>query len=272
MNQATFDYICMNELYNIEGQLAFFYADEKVDFPVQSVEVNAIWRAITEAVKDRYKWAIFSDDDGTGYLYGLTSLHMSSKVMPNWLWATFEHVDNAYRRGPHDEGWLIPSSDSTACSQAPYDCNEAPTWLMGIGGTAFENYRLRGTQIDYTDSYGVPILLANSELETSFQRTTSCITCHGRATIASPVNEAAEFEFGAGLADHPLSSPDVVRLSVFDVTEDGREVGHVGAPDPAWYALPSTGVNSRDRMLQLDFVWSLTKAQSRITDTSDDND
>jgi len=272
MNQAAFDYIRDNELYNIEGQLAFFYAREKVSFPVDAIEVKAIWRAITEDDKDRYKWAVFEDDEGTEYLYGLTSMHMSSKVLPNWLWATFEHVDNAYRRGPHDEGWLIPSSDSMACPVPPHACNEAPTWLAGIGGTVFENYRLRGTQIDYTDSYGEPVLLANSELETGFQRTASCMTCHGRSTIGPPVNQEAEFEFGAGLADHPLSSPEVTRLSVFAVTEDGREEGHVGAPDPAWYALPSTGVNSWDRMLQLDFVWSLAQAKSRITDTSDDHD
>ena len=270
MNQAAFDYIRDNELYNVEGQQAYFYASREVDFPVAAIEVKGIWRSITEEDKPRYKWAVFTDSEGKEYLYGLTAMHMSSKVLPNWLWATFEHVDNPYRRGPHDEGWLIPSSDSLACPSAPHDCNLAPAGL-GLEGTVFENYRLRGTQIDYTDAYGVPVLLANSELETGFQRTASCMTCHGRASIGPDVNEAAEFEFGSGLSDHPLTSPGASRLSVFEVLESGQSVGHVGAPDPDWYALPDTGVNSWNRYLQLDFVWSLANANYRNQDTTDDD-
>jgi hypothetical protein len=40
-----------------------------------------------------------------------------------------------------------------------------------LQGTKWENYRLRGTQIDFIDSMGVPTLLGNSQIEASSRRT-----------------------------------------------------------------------------------------------------
>jgi len=184
-----------------------------------------------------------------------------SKVLPDWFWATFEHVDNPFRGSVHDEGWLLPSRDTTACPppQEPA-CNRAPAGF-GLEGTRWENYRLRGTQVSFTDSYGRSVRLANSELETGFQRSASCMTCHARATIGPRVNEAASFEFGPAFARHPLSPATVNRLPVFRALPDDRFESYNGAPDPAWFALPRTGVAQWDRYLQLDYVWSMARAQ-----------
>lgn len=262
MNRATFDFIRDNGLYSVEGQERWFYTGRRLQFPVDSMEVKAVWRPIAESEKAIYHWATVTDaDTSEEHLYGLTALHITSKVLPNWFWATFEHRDNPFRDWIHDEGWLIPSRDSLACPQPPHDCNAAPSGI-GLEGTVWENYRLRGTQIDYTDEYGRPVILANSQLETGFQRTASCMTCHGRATIGPRVNQAASFEFGAGFPDHPLAGPQVNRIPVFKQNADGSFESYNGAPDPSWYRLPDTGVSSWGRYLHLDFVWSLMRAQN----------
>ena len=64
--------------------------------------------------------------------FGLTALHITTKDLPNWLWATFEHVDNPAR--PGNEKWELASRDSFACDRAPFDCNRAPQGL-GLQGT-----------------------------------------------------------------------------------------------------------------------------------------
>ncbi|WP_051329253.1 hypothetical protein [Geminicoccus roseus] len=260
MNRAAFDYVRDQGLYSIDGQERRFYQRRPVAFPPDAMEIKAVWRPIPEGQKARYHWAVISDEpDGKERLYGLTSLHVMAKVLPRWLWMTFEHVDNPFRHGIHDEGWLIPSRDTVACPQAPHDCGELPAGF-GLEGTVFENYRLRGTQTDFTDDYGRPVHLANSELETGFQRTASCMTCHVRSTIGPRVNAAASFEFGAGYKDHELAPPEATRLPVFRQNEDGSFESYYGVPETAWFRLPDTGVSSFDTYLQLDYVYSMMRA------------
>ena len=112
INRAGYDFIRENELYNIDGQEQLFAeAKQKFDqaraagraiapheyklhFPVGAKEVKAQWRQISVEDKPRYRWAEFKNRDGSIQLYGLTSLHITTKDIPNWFWATFEHVDN----------------------------------------------------------------------------------------------------------------------------------------------------------------------------------
>lgn len=260
MNRATYDYIRDDGLYSIEGQQRFFYSRTKVDFPVDAMEIKAVWRPIGEADKPRYHWAVMTDaDSGATFLYGLTTLHVTSKALPNWHWSTFEHVDNPFRRGIHDEGWLNPSRDAAACAAAPFDCNLTPKGF-GLDGTRWENYRLRGSQIDYVDDLGQPVILGNSELETGFQTTASCMTCHGRSTIGPNINGSASFEFGPDFKDHPLHGPDAARLPVFKQMADGRFESFNGAPTPDQFLLPNRLAGEPRTYLPLDFVWSLMRA------------
>lgn len=261
MNRAAFDYIRDNGLYSIEGQQRFFYAGTPVDFPVEAIEIKAVWRAIGEADKPRYQWAELKDDDGAVHLYGLTALHVSSKVLPNWHWSTFEHLDNRFRTGVHDEGWLNPSRDSAACPRENLDCGLLPAGF-GLEGTRWENYRLRGSQVDYVDAFGNPVILANSELETGFQQSASCMTCHGRSTIGPNRNPAAPFEFGPDLKEHPATPPVAMRLDVFGTLPDGQTVSHNGAPEPGTFLLPGQAPGGTATYLRLDFVWSFLEAQN----------
>ena len=225
LNLSTYDFIRDNKLYNIEGQVAQFNAGkDNLNFPGNAKEVKAQWRQIAEADKPRYHWAEVTRDNGVKEVWELTALHITTKDLPNWFWTTFEHIDNK------QAGWLTTSVDRFACPTPPHDCEQAPPGI-GLQGTKWEHYRLRGTQVNFIDSIGTATLLANSQIESPFQRQSSCITCHALATI----DRTGDQDLGCCA---PLS----------------------GAPRPEWFQDPRT----RQRIfMQLDFVWSLRRA-SRI--------
>jgi hypothetical protein len=233
MNQASFDYIRTRELYNQEGQLRAVASGRRVDFPSGSTHIKARWRPITEAERSRYHTLVVTLADGSRRLYGLAALHIASKDLRYWFWATFEHVDNESL--PDDEGWQLPSHDTFACRNESADCNAAPRGI-GLADTVWNYYRLRGTLVRFVDTQNRPLLLANSELEAGMQTSSSCITCHSRASIGI-------------VAGTPM------RLPVFESADSEYPTprGYVGLPRADWFA----------QFQQLDFVWSLAKAHAR---------
>jgi cytochrome c peroxidase len=231
MNQAGYEYIRARSLYNTQGQLRAVSSGDAVSFPAATQEVKAKWRVIAESERSRYYTMTVKLADGSQRLYGLTALHLVTKDLPTWFWATFEHVDNPKLAG--NDGWQAPSRDTFACGNAQPACNRAPSGI-GLEGTVWENYRLRGTLTSFVDPAGRPNVLANSELEAGMQPTSSCITCHSRAGIGA-------------VAGQPT------RLSIFDTSTGDPKRGFVGEPRPEWYA--NGGIQS------LDFVWSMAKAR-----------
>ena len=241
MNETTYTFVRDNTLYNTEGlQAAFDPASGVMNFPANAKEIKARWRIITEAEKPRYHWVDVVNSAGTTRPFGLTALHITTKDLPNWFWATFEHVDNkdsAVGGGvPGHEGWLAPSFDAYTCPNAPSGCDKAPAV---VSGTKWENYVLRGTQIDFVDSRGRPTILANSVIERGFQDSSSCITCHARAAY----DASGTFN---GFFNPPPAKP-----------------GSVGAPDPNWFFSGQTVTT-----MQTDFIWSLMRACSSTTANS----
>jgi len=244
MNAAAYNYIRGRELYNLDGQIKAYAAREPIEYPADAKEIKAKWRPISEAERLRYHSVRVTLADGTQRLYGLTALHIASKDLPSWFWATFEHVDNPSR--PESDGWRLPSRDTFGCRGLPASCNRAPRGI-GLDGTIWQYYRLRGTLSGFVDSAGRPRLLANSELEAGMQETSSCITCHSRATIG-------------------VMAGRVQRLPIFDRPEGapaGRGPGFVGLPRAEWFAAGEAGARPPSRYRQLDFDWSLVKAQPR---------
>ncbi|MCK1564304.1 hypothetical protein IVB08_10070 [Bradyrhizobium sp. 173] len=230
LNQATFEFVRSKKLYNLDEQIKLFTDRvQTIDFPLAAKEVKAQWREISVNDEPRYHW-VKSDN---GKIYGLTALHITTKDLPKWLWATFEHIDNKIPESQggrkFNVGWNLKSVDRFACPQAPHDCEKAPTGI-GLEGTKWSNYRLRGTQIDFVDSRGNITLLANSQPEGGFQNTSSCITCHARATIGA-----------------------ASRLSVFRCQGQSSK----GMPIPTWF----TDASNNLKFTQLDFVWSLFRAR-----------
>lgn len=249
MNRAAFEYIRANELYNVEGQVRLVASGRAVNFPASATEIKAKWRPIRDNERARYHTVTVRLADGTERLYGLTALHIVSKALPQWFWATFEHVDNPTLPGA--DGWQLPSRDRFACAGAAAshrrqppesdDCNRAPRGI-GLEDTVWQNYRLRGTLTRFVDDTSRPLLLANSELEAGMQPTSSCMTCHARSSLAV-------------VGGAPL------RLPIFEASAGFERRGYVGLPRAEWFEDPS---GSRKQLFeQLDFVWSLSKARPR---------
>ena len=158
------------------------------------------------------------------YLYGLTALHIVSKVLPHWLWATFEHVDNPYRAGPLRRGLaqsvarqrrLSGRHSSIAIASPP-----ASAWKARAGKTT----ACAAPRSTMPMPTAIPLILANSELETGFQQSSSCMSCHVRSTIGPNRNDAASFVFDADSKEHPPARPAPMRLP--RVQDRCRRQGH----------------------------------------------
>ena len=101
-----------------------------LNFPPNAKEVKAQWRKIKATDKPRYHWAEVTKADGSKEIWGLTGLHVLTKDLPNWFWATFEHIDNKQEGpvegGAPNTGWVTKSRDRFACDTATPDCEQAP--------------------------------------------------------------------------------------------------------------------------------------------------
>lgn len=237
MNRDAFDFVVANELYHIEGQEAFFNSGRTITFPVGAQEIKAQWRRIAPEQKARYHWTEISRSGAAEpELWGLTALHITTKDIPNWFWATWEHKDNEGVEA------VVPSRDKAGLPAA-------------LQGTKWENYLLRGTQVDFVSATGKPIILANSQVERGFQATSSCMTCHSRASIGD--TPRTEFDRGT-TPPTPLPRP-ANRLAVF---ENDGENGAVGVPLASWFEDATTDPPSRS-YIQTDFVWSLFRARRK---------
>ena len=222
-NKPDFDFIVKNNLWYLEGLQAAFTKGDPISFPIAAIEIKAQWKPITEAEKPNYHWNV----DSNNKLFGLIALHIMTKDLPNWVWATWEHVDNPNRckiLGCHDSFGLASSGKVSPELKALFkQAGMGPEW---------ENYRLDGAQIDFTDSTGRPTLLGNSVIEAGFVQTSSCITCHARAT------------FDASGRSLPVFRPDTQSYN--------------GTPDPTWFY--TTTNPPKPIYLQGDFVWSFLLA------------
>lgn len=117
-----------------------------------------------------------------------------------------------------------------------------------IGDTGWRSYRLKGSQVEFTNSMGRKTQLGNSITEAGFMSGVSCISCHARAGIHVEAKQ-----------------PNFLRLSVFDKTlsEYGYALSVHGVPNPNWY-YHDNGVGTLD-VLQGDFVWGFFNANAIVS-------
>jgi hypothetical protein len=102
---------------------------------------------------------------------------------------------------------------------------------------------MKGSQVEYVDKIGRPTLLGNSITEGGFMITSSCITCHSKASTGA-----------SGKAV----------LSVFQNEYDltGYLQSTRGVPNPAWYHQSTSPSNKPGiHALQTDFIWGFLNAQ-----------
>ena len=181
---------------------------------LDSLEVKVDWVPVTS-----YSNPTFACPDPTnslytetinGTCYALAAVHITSKVMPNWLWATFEpnsNVTNPNRCDPklYDtclDPWGTTSSQPYGKGQTAQQSPELRQAMAEAQlNPAFNNYFLTGVQTQFVDNYGKPIPLGNSFVEFN-QRVppgkSSCITCHQYAAFDGkrPPRGAPENNFG----------------------------------------------------------------------------
>lgn len=117
---------------------------------------------------------------------------------------------------------------------------------------AWRSYRLKGTQVNFTDSMGRPTHLGNSVTEGGFVSSSSCITCHARAG-----------------ADGGGTLPPVLGVFINEVSEAGYLQSARGTPDPDWYH--HSGQPPTLETLQTDFVWGFLAANSLKTPSPNSN-
>jgi hypothetical protein len=193
MNESAFDYILDRDLYSVNGQEAAAASGLPISFPGSAHELKTSWIWIGQDAAKRAElqgkyhiadacYQVF-DDKGrpTGWQKGaaaLAGLHIANKLLPTWVWITFENVYNdQFTRAKLE----LPVAGPVQAANQSYQQR------LQAAGSVLANYRLIGIQTDYTEpgflGDRTPSLLANSTMESAFQSQSSCVTCHGTAAI-----------------------------------------------------------------------------------------
>lgn len=170
-NKPAFDYIVKNKLYSkseINKHLV-----KALDFPIDSIEVKGAWNPVLPGEdKDNYL-SYCPDENGksTKTCYGMKGFHLTSKVIPNWLWATFESKDNPGRDYALENLLSRSLQDNFGVDESG---NFTPALIKlltqgGLNKLPWTNYRLNGTPIDYVDQKaGEATYLGNTRMEYEF--------------------------------------------------------------------------------------------------------
>jgi hypothetical protein len=279
-NKSSFDFIVKHNLFYQEGLAAAFKqgvnpggfpSGVTLQFDLAAVELKAVYQLLGGALtKENCHWNYAAD----GKAYGLVALHIMSKQIPNWTWATWEWSGNTPDQpngnpgrsdwyGSRDSFGAIYKDASGAPTHfqapaadqgKPYPSGSVTAELIKMFKDAgfseewqqeWSNYRLKGSQIDFTDSTGAAVLVGNSVTENGFVQTSSCMTCHGNAGVDST---------GA-------PNPSI------GFTLDGQSRN--GPLDPAWFY----DLNNFDPAQQfgrykviyypIDFIWAIFKAHPK---------
>jgi hypothetical protein len=231
LNGLTEDYIAGTNLWNRTGQSAAAAAGADIEFPKPSVEIKADWIQLSSIGLDcnnlpaGFARSIHIEVIN-GNCFALAGMHLISKLVDKWIWATFEPqnaITNPNRCkvlgcvdffGSNPVVTYGTNTKLTARLQALMAAaNLAPEWY---------NYRLDGVQTQFFQ----PALLGNSIIEGENAGVpltqASCISCHAVSSVKSNGTDGITL-----LTTNPVGFP--ARL-----------------PSDAW--------------IRRDFVWSLSMA------------
>jgi hypothetical protein len=205
LNPESQNYVTAEKLTTLDGQTSFVKAGKTFQFPAPAVEVKADWVQLQSCANPARGVHIETVNNDC---YALAGLHLISKLVDKWIWATFKPQNNV--TNPQrcvvltctDTWGSDPASSSGANTQltaALYDlmsqANLAPEW---------KNYRLDGVQIDFLDRNGKPTRLGNSIIEgdnagtPQSMKVSSCITCHDLSTLAPKGQNPTNPQFSIG--------------------------------------------------------------------------
>lgn len=255
-NQSSFDFIVKNNLYKVSGLRAAF--GTTITFPTDAIEIKANWVPIDDSFyksfnnrfnKDNVKTFFHVNTASDKTMYALVAMHIITKQVPNWTWATFESEFNPGRcdvMGCNDKfGAPAPVPPNKVAGQTYPPC-VATSALAAMFGKAhldpaFTHYCLKGSQTDFTDNSGLAIRLGNSVTEDDFVPQSSCMTCHGRAAFNKSGQDASPSGAGFDSNGAPLGP---IQPSWY-WTSTGKPPIYEGMPGLTRVATP------------VDFVWSI---------------
>lgn len=284
-NQPAFNFIVKNNLYKLTGLqqafATFAQNGQLLTFPADAIEVKANWFPVAspgDPTKSGIPGFQGSPNDAArvyhvnatkdGTRYALVSMHIISKLVPNWTWATFEHQNNPGRceyigcrdkfgatqafvppdttvPDPNDPSYNNPKNNPT-----PYPpCAKTDALNALFAATpsdpAFKNYCLKGSQTDFTDASGMANRLGNSITEETFDFQASCMTCHGRAAFGPD-----------GSATTVAGFDNVTGAPLGPIHGEWYWTTSIGGPwAPA--AMPLGGFQMTPGAVSADFVWSI---------------
>jgi hypothetical protein len=211
VNPPEVAFVNANGLRSLNGQKAYGSTrSNAITFPWTAIEIKADWVPTSSFANPTFTCPDPTNKLYTetinGTCYALVGLHISSKVLPNWLWATFEPasvVTNPNRCDPKLYDTCFDPWGTT--SKAPYGKGQTvpqSTQLQSLMTSAklnkaFSNYYLTGVQTQFVDSKGAPVPLGSSFVEFNAgvpPGQASCITCHRYAYYdGTPVSPEDNF-------------------------------------------------------------------------------
>jgi len=195
VNPSESSFVTSNGLTTLTGQQTYGSSrSNAITFPWTAIEVKADWVPTASFANPTFSCPDTTNTLYTetinGTCYALVGLHISSKVLPDWLWATFEPasaVTNPNRCDPklYDtcfDPWGTTSKMPYAKGQTAAQSPQLKA-LMGSANLnkAFNNYFLTGVQTKFVNAKSAPIPLGSSFVEFNagvLPGQASCITCH----------------------------------------------------------------------------------------------
>jgi hypothetical protein len=262
-NPSAYNYIVRNNLNSRRGLMKAFKDNMTITFPTDSIEVKTNWIPVSllptyyPGIPQNQFYLATDMVAGQQQQYALIAMHVISKLVPNWTWATFEHQGNRGRcdfLGCRDifgatDTYVPPANKPDGSNQGTVyaNCTKTNALLAMFRAArvnpAFNNYCLKGSQSDFTDNMGLAVRVGNSVTENGFVPQASCMTCHGSANINSRGRATTVFGFiGSG----------------------NQSNGQVGPINPLFYNSQSGGnayyqgqTGLTRTAISADFVWSI---------------
>lgn len=197
VNGPAANYVTQNGYQIRSGQTQAAQKRANIQFPASAVEVKVDWIPASDFAQP---FSCSSPPQGVhvetidGTCYAMAGMHISSKLLPNWLWATFEpqnlqtNPNRCITFGACRDPWGSVPATSSGGPSGNTAQTAALKALMTQAKLAPElfNYRLDGVQTVFGTAQN-PTLLGNSIIEGENvgmkPGTASCITCHSVSSI-----------------------------------------------------------------------------------------
>jgi hypothetical protein len=225
LNGSTQDYITGTAMWNRNGQKQIAATQGTIQFPRPSIEVKADWIQLSTIGFDcsnlpKSLTQSVHVETINGNCFAMAGLHLISKLVNQWIWATFEPQNlttNPFRckvLGCSDAFGSAPARTrgsftglTPRLEKLMNDAQLAPEW---------KNYRLDGVQIKFVHPDGKPTLLGNSIIEGENVgmnlKEASCISCHALSSVKSDGTDGITLLTNNPVGEpQPLPSADWIR-------------------------------------------------------------